>query len=338
MPETAARRRTTGVLAGVSALVLLVSACSSSGASPGDNGSGGSQAPKQLTIGASVLGLEFPAVVALVKGLKEQASDMGVTLKVDDAGGQASKQTNDMRDLITQHVDGIIVNAIDSKSIVSSADAALAANVPLASAFTTLGSAECAYPGSVAHAGFDEQGWATLQGKEAVKLLPAGGDVAIIDGLAGLQSSKIRHDAFVAQLQPDLKVVATQPGDFDRTKARTAMTNILQANPDLKLVYAPDDNMAVGAIQAIQAAGRKAGTDGIMVLSVGGSKDGLTAVQAGTLSATVFSSLETGGRDVMKAMVDRLRGTDTTMGQCLNLPQTLVDSANIAQFAGKGEY
>ncbi|MCE4026258.1 sugar ABC transporter substrate-binding protein [Microbacterium sp. Au-Mic1] len=314
----------------ISAGALFLSGCS---AGPADS----ANSDKPLTIGASVLGTEFPAVVALDKGMQEEARKLGVKLVIADAGGQASKQTNDVSDLVSQGVDGIVINAVDSSAIVASAQAALAAKIPLASAFTTLGTATCAYSGSVGHVGFNEQGWAKLQGQEAVKILPNGGNVAIIDGAAGLQSSKLRHDGFVKELEanPAIKVVASQPGNFDRTTALTAMENILQAHPDLSLVYAPDDNMAVGVIQAIKAAGK---TGKIQVLGIGGSKDGLKAVQAGTMHSTVFSSLEQGGRQVIDAMVANLRGTDKKMEQCINVPQTLVDSSNIDKFMDKGEY
>lgn len=313
------------------ATTLAMSGCSSTASNDKS-----STSDQQLTIGASVLGMQFPAVVALVNGMKAEAKELGVKVVVDDAAGQAAKQANDLNDLVAQKVDGIIVNAADSKAVVTPVDAALKANVPVASAFTTLGTATCAYPGSVAHAGFDEEGWAKIQGDNAVKLLPDGGEVAIIDGSAGLESSKIRHDGFVAQLKanPKIKVVASQPGNFDRPTARTAMENILQAHPNLSLVYAPDDNMAVGAIQAIKASGKT----GIKVLGIGGSKDGLKAVKDGSMQSTVYSSLEEGGKEIMKAMVDSLRAKSKPAETCVKLPQTLVDSSNIDQFIDKGEY
>lgn len=321
--------RSAAVATIVAITALAISGCS---ATPT-----GTPTDKKIVIGASVLGTNFPAVVALDNGMQAEADKLGVTLIINDAGGKADKQTNDVADLISQGVDGIIINALDSSAIVSSADAVLAAKIPLASAFTTLGTSECAYPGSVAHVGFDEAGWAKLQGEQAVKLLPNGGNVAIIDGLAGLQSSKIRHDGFVAALEanPNIHVVASQPGNFDRATAITATENILQAQPDLDLIYAPDDNMAVGSIQAIASAGR---ADKIKVLGIGGSKDGLAAVQAGTLAATVYSSLGDGGRQAIDAIVDAIKGKNTTKEQCIAVPQTLVTSDNIAQFIDKGEY
>ncbi|MED7950056.1 sugar ABC transporter substrate-binding protein [Streptomyces sp. BE303] len=292
---------------------------------------------KPLTIGASVLGTSFPAVAAMDSGMKEKAKELGVELVIVDAGGQASKQTNDVADLLSRGVDGVIINAVDSKTVAASADAVTAAGIPLTSAFTTLGSAQCAYAGSVAHVGFDEAGWAKLQGSSAVTLLPDGGDVAIIDGSPGVQASKIRHDGFVAELKANqgIKVVASQPGNFDRATALTAMENILQANPGLDLVYAPDDNMAVGAIQAIDKAGL---TGKIKVLGLGGSKDGLKAVQDGTMAATVYSSLKEGGALAVETTVKKLRGEANGDEQCITVAQALVDANNVKDYIDKGEY
>jgi ribose transport system substrate-binding protein len=336
----------------ITVAVLALAACSSSKGSSAGNSSSSSNAPapsssssgsgssapaKHYEFGASVIGTAFPAVVSFDNGLKAAASTQNVTLTIADGGAKADKQVNDVRDFVSRGVDALIVNPLDSVSIEAPVKAALAANIPVAE-FGQIGTGtDCAYPGTVGSVGYDENGWAKLQGEETIKLLPNGGNVAIISGLAGLASTKIRDGVYKSTIasHSNIKIVADQPGDFAADKARAAMENILQANPKLDVVYAQDDTMAVAAVQAIKAVGR---LDKIKVLGIGGSKAAMASIKAGEMTATVWSSLEVAGQDIIKMLVDNLNGTNKTLQQCVQLPQVLVDSSNIAEYADKGQF
>ena len=324
---------------------LALAACSSSGNKSGatgnatSGGASGSSAPaKHYEFGASVIGTAFPAVVSFDNGLKAAASSQNVTLTIADGGAKADKQVNDVRDFTSRGVDAMIVNPLDSVSIEAPVKAALAAGIPVAE-FGQIGTdtKACAYPGTVGAVGYDETGWAKADGEETMKLLPDGGNVAIISGLAGLASTKIRDDVYKQTIaaQSNIHVVADQPGDFAADKARAAMENILQANPKLDLVYAQDDTMAVAAVQAIKAAGR---LDKIKVIGIGGSKGAMASIKAGEMTATMWSSLEVAGQDMIKMLVDHLNGSNKQMEQCIKLPQVLVDSSNIDQYVDKGQF
>jgi ribose transport system substrate-binding protein len=276
-------------------------------------------------------------VVSFDNGLKAAAGTQNVSLTIADGGAKADKQVNDVHDFTSRGVDGLIVNPLDSASIEAPVKAALAAHIPVAE-FGQIGTGTaCAYPGTVGSVGYDENGWAKLEGQETMRLLPNGGNVAIISGLAGLASTKIRDGVYkdTIKSQSNIKVVADQPGDFAADKARAAMENILQANPKLDLVYAQDDTMAVAAVAAIKAAGR---LDKIKVIGIGGSIGAMASIKAGEMTATVWSSLEVAGQDIIKMLVDNINGTNTQLGQCIELPQVLVDSSNIADYADKGQF
>lgn len=337
-----AKKSVAVVIAGV----LALAACSSSGNKstttngPSSNAPGTSTSPapsKHYNFGASVIGTAFPAVVSFDNGLKAAAASQNVTLTIADGGAKADKQVNDVRDFTSRGVDGLIINPLDGISIEAPIKAALAAGIPVA-AFGQIGTGtSCAYPGTVGSVGYDEQAWAKKQGEQTMKLLPNGGNVAIISGLAGLGSTKIRDEVYKQTIaaQSNIHVVADQPGDFAADKARAAMENILQANPDLQLVYAADDTMAVAAVQAIKAANR---LDKIKVIGIGGSKAAMASIAAGEMTATVWSSLEVAGQDIIKMLVDNKNGTNTAMEQCIQLPQVLVDSSNIAEYKDKGQF
>jgi ribose transport system substrate-binding protein len=316
------------------AAAVLCAAALAAGCGDDDDSSGGGSAGggsgDAITVGASVLGSQFPAVVAMNEGINEEAEKLGVEVTIADSSGKADKQANDIQDLIARQVDALIVNAVDSNAVLAPVKAARNADIPVIASFTTLGEAECVEEDTQGFVGFDEPGFGKTAGEAAVELLPDGGQVAIIDGLPGLRASKIRHDGFVEALKanPKIEVVASQPGDFDRDKARKAAENILQANPDVDLFFTSDDNMGVGAVQAIEAAGK----DGeVMVIGLGGSKDALESIEAGKMTATVYSSLREGGRRALRMAVAAAKGEPIPV-ECNVLPQTLVDKSNIDEY------
>lgn len=304
-------------------------------ASPSTGGPTASAAPG-WKIGATVLGTQFPAVVAQDEGFAEAVEAAGGELVLTDSQARADKQVSDIDDLLTQGIDGLLVNAVDANAVLPPVQRALDQGVPVVASFTTLGDAECAYPGTVAFVGFDEQGFGRLTGQKVLELLPDGGSVVILEGLAGVRASEIRKDVFVETIaaNPAIEVVASQPGNFDRDTSRTVMSNILQAQPSIDVVYAADDNMAIGAVQAIEAAGR---IDEIDVIGLGGFIEGLKAIEEGRMAATVFSSLHEGGRLAAGRLIAHLDGDDSA-GDCIKIPQVLVDSSNIAEYKDKGEF
>jgi ABC-type sugar transport system substrate-binding protein len=184
--------------------------------------------------------------------------------------------------------------------------------------------------------GFNDRKLGALAGAEALKLLPQGGSVALITGNPGLRSSEDRVAGFKSAIaaNPKIKIVASQPGNFDLATSRTAMENILQAQPTIDLVFASDDGSAIGAIQALQAANRIKDTK---VIGLGGFKIGLKAIQQGTLTATVFSSFKLGGKLALDAIVANIKNGTKPAQACVAVPMTTVTKANVKKFIPLGE-
>jgi ABC-type sugar transport system substrate-binding protein len=131
-----------------------------------------------------------------------------------------------------------------------------------------------------------------LEGKQAGEWLAKTTDgkaiILEIEGSTGSSPANDRKkgfDAVIAQ-HPDMKIVASQSGDFARDKGRQVAEALLQAHPEANVIYAHNDEMAIGAISAIEAAGKKPGKD-ILVVSIDGEKDGLQAIIDGKMGATV---------------------------------------------------
>jgi ribose transport system substrate-binding protein len=124
--------------------------------------------------------------------------------------------------------------------------------------------------------------------------------------------------------------VASQPGNWTREGALTVAENILQAHADLDVIYAHDDNMAIGAVSAVRDAGR---LDRVKVLGIGGSIEGLEAIRKGELYGTVFDSPKAAAYICSKALVAHLEGK--TIPTEVFIPRPVVTKANVDKFKGE---
>lgn len=248
-------------LAALAPVVLLLAACSVT-----TNPGGGGDTPDDgvITVGFSQATQQSPFYVALGDGVKKAAEAAGAELVYVDANGDVTKQNNDIEDLITKKVDVLLVNPVDPQGIAPSLASAKAANIPV---ITVDRSAE----GALAHIGRDNVAMGKLVG-EAVRdaLGDAGGKIIEIQGDAGGTVAMDRSEGFHAAFDgvSSVQIVAGPYAEYIRSNAVTAMQDLLQANPDVKAVYAHNDDMALGALQVLKENGREdvlvAGVDGLM--------------------------------------------------------------------------
>ena len=221
--------------------------------------------------------------------MKAEAEKLGWQLVYTDAAGSAAKQVADVNSMIAQGVDVIFLSPREEKPLIPAVMAAKKAGIPLflidRSVDANLAKAGQDY---VAFIGSDF----VLEGKQAGEWLAkaTNGKATIleIEGSTGSSPANDRKkgfDAVIAQ-HPDMKIVASQSGDFARDKGRQVAEALLQAHPEANVIYAHNDEMAIGAIAAIEAAGKKPGKD-ILIVSIDGEKDGLQAIIDGKMGATV---------------------------------------------------
>jgi len=250
------------LLAAVAPIVMVLAACSVT-TSPGGGGGGGDD-DGEITVGFSQATQQSPFYVALGEGVQQAADDAGVELVYVDANGDITKQNNDIDDLITQQVDVLLINPVDPQGIAPSMAAAEASGIPVV---TVDRSAE----GALAHVGRDNVAMGELVGEAVSTALgDEGGKIIEIQGDAGgtvaMDRSEGFHNAFEGNDAVD--IVAGPYAEYIRANAVTAMQDLLQANSDVKAVYAHNDDMALGALQVLQENGREdvlvAGVDGLM--------------------------------------------------------------------------
>jgi ribose transport system substrate-binding protein len=242
----------------------------------------------KTTIGLSVSTLNNPFFVSLRDGANAAAKKGGADLIVLDAQNRADKQIADIEDLITRKVNVILVNPTDSAAVVGAIQKANAAKIPVITVDRSANGGNVAY-----HISSDNIAGGKMAGEYIVKMLGGKGNVVELVGIPGASAARDRGAGFnsVVKANTGLKVVAAQPADFDRAKGLSVMENILQAQPNIAAVFAHNDEMALGALQAIKTSGRK-----IAVVGFDATDDAVAAVKAGTLAATVAQQPEEIGR------------------------------------------
>ncbi|MEU5885921.1 substrate-binding domain-containing protein [Streptomyces sp. NPDC047461] len=287
--------------------------------------SGSSDAGKSQRIGLSLSTLNNPFFVSIRSGAQAEAKKLGVDLTVTDAQNDASQQANQLENFTSSGLGTIIVNPVDSDAVTPAAKAVNKADIPLVAVDRAVNNAATA-----ALVASDNTTGGKLAAKSLAEKLGGKGKIVILQGQAGTSASRERGAGFAEGLKayPGIEVVAKQPADWDRTKGLDVMTNLLQANPDVSGVFAENDEMALGAIKAL---GSKAGKS-VQVIGFDGTDDGLKAVKAGTLYASVAQQPSELGRIAVQNAVKAAEGEK--VAKSVMVPVKVVTKQNVAGFTG----
>ncbi|GAB2743120.1 substrate-binding domain-containing protein [Streptomyces bullii] len=286
---------------------------------------GGSSAAKTQKIGLSLSTLNNPFFVQIRAGAEAEAKKLGVDLTVTDAQNDASQQANQVQNFTSEGLGSIVVNPVDSDAAGPSVRSANTADIPVVAVDRGVNKADTA-----ALVASDNVAGGRLGAKALAEKLGGQGTIVVLQGQAGTSASRERGAGFAEGLKayPGIKVVAKQPADFDRTKGLDVMTNLLQAHPDIDGVFAENDEMALGAIKAL---GSKAGKS-VQVVGFDGTPDGLKAVRAGTLYASVAQQPKELGRI---AVANALRAAEgKKVEEMVKVPVKVVTRQNVAGFGG----
>jgi ABC-type sugar transport system substrate-binding protein len=233
-----------------------------------------------------------PWRIAQTKSMQDEAAKRGWQLVYTDAAGSAAKQVADVNSMIAQGVDAIFLAPREEKPLIPAVMNAKNAGIPVILLDRNV-DASLAKPGEdyVTFIGSDF----IEEGRRAAEWLvkEMGGNAKIIqlEGTTGSSPANDRAKGFADYIKdhPGMQIVASQSGDFARDKGRQVAETLLQAHPDATAIYAHNDEMAVGAIAAIEAAGKAPGKD-IIIVSIDGTRDALQAIIDGKLGATVECS------------------------------------------------
>jgi ABC-type sugar transport system substrate-binding protein len=338
-------RTTSKVLVTFAAVTAIVAGCSGSSATPAPAAStaattapaassGGGTGASGKTIGATLLSLQYPFLVTLGDSMKAQADAKGVGLDALDPRQKVDTELSQVEDLITKKVDLIIMIPVDVKQSGAAAKKINEANIPLMFLNTKLDDSFAAGGGKVVtYVGSNDVQAGEIQGQYVVDTLgSAGGKIIYLVGQYGGASTNLRKEGFTNILKdhPEITIATELEGHGSRAEGKTIMEDLLQkyAKGEISGVICQNDEMALGALSAIEAAGRRAEFKAIMGLD--GGSEALDSIAQGGLTATVFQDAKAQGVGAIDTAVKVLSGE--TVDPVIDIPFKLVTKDNVASF------
>jgi ribose transport system substrate-binding protein len=284
-------------------IVLGLTACSKQGPdtrAPSDGGFGSHTPGSHTYIGLSISTLNKPFFVKLRDGAQAEAGAQSLRLLTLDAENDAAKEVAGVEDLIQEEVPVILLNPTDSDAVANLVKEATAAGIKVISLDRTVNGAEV-----IAHVASDNVAGGKMAAEFLLKKIGDKGNVVELVGIPGSSAARERGAGFESAIKgdPNVRLVAVQPADFDRAKGLSVMENILQGNRNIQGVFAQNDEMALGAEKAIEEAGLK----NVAIVGFDATPDAVAAVKAGKLAATVQQKPELIGKlgvDAAKRLID----------------------------------
>ncbi|QJB57109.1 ribose ABC transporter substrate-binding protein RbsB [Pseudodesulfovibrio sp. zrk46] len=238
----------------------------------------GVSAQAKDTIALVVSTLNNPFFVTLKDGAVKKANEMGYELIVLDSQNDPAKELANVEDLTVRGVKAILINPTDSDAVSNAIRLINGAGIPVLTLDRGASRGKVA-----AHIASDNVAGGKMAGDFMAEKLGKGAKVIQLEGLAGTSAARDRGAGFAEAVKAnDFKVLASQPADFDRTKGLNVMENLLANHGDVQGVFAQNDEMALGAIRALQAANKK-----VVVVGFDGTDDGVAAVKRGVMAGTI---------------------------------------------------
>ncbi|WP_031164044.1 ABC transporter substrate-binding protein [Streptosporangium roseum] len=276
----------------ISALLLAGAVTMTMAGCGGDGGSGGSADDGKITMGFSQVGAESGWRTANTKSVQGAAAAAGVTLKFSDAQQKQENQIKAIRSYIQQKVDVIAFSPVVESGWDTVLKEAKNASIPVILTDRAVDSTDTSLYKTFLGSDFVEEGrkagkWLTEEFKDSKDPV----NIVELQGTTGSAPANDRKAGFaeVIGADPKFKVIASQTGDFTRAKGKEVMEAFLKANPDIDVLYAHNDDMGLGAIEAIEGAGKVPGKD-IKIITIDAVKDGMQALADGKISYIVECS------------------------------------------------
>jgi ribose transport system substrate-binding protein len=275
----------------------------------------------KITIGVSLAQDDNPFYIAMLKGIRARAQELGWDVATVSANEDKLKQINGVQDLVARGVEGILISPIDAVGVNAAYDAAAAAKIPIVS--VARGSVS---PNQTIHVAMDEKQIGRDIAEWTAKKLGGKGQVAMLLGPSGAPTFKNLADGYteVMAKYPDVKIVFKSDGPLTRERGVKQTEDALVANPDLAAVYTANDDVALGAMQAVLAANRAGKT---IVTGMNGVPPALRAVKDGSMAMTVELNPVEWGRLGVDVLATYLKGDK--IEPRVFIKHNLIDSTNV---------
>ena len=255
---------------------------------------------EDITIGLSVSTLNNPFFVSLKDGIIAAAEENGMKTIVVDAQDDSATQVSGVEDLIQQGVDILLINPTDSAAISTAVEYANSVGIPVITLDRSSDSGDV-----VTLVASDNEAGGQMAAEYITELLGENAIVAELEGTPGASATRERGAGFHSIADEKLQIISKQTGDFDRTQGLNVMENMIQGNGSIQAVFAHNDEMALGALEAISSAGKD-----LIVIGFDGIDDALASIRNGHLTATVAQQPVLMGEMAVQAAVDYIQGKE----------------------------
>ncbi len=280
-------------------------------------------AQQKITIGVSLAQDDNPFYIVMLKGIRARAGELGWDVATVSANEDKVKQINGVQDLVARGVKGILISPIDAVGVNAAYDAAKAANIPIVS--VARGSTS---PNQTIHVAMDEKQIGRDIAEWTAKAIGGEGKVAMLLGPSGAPTFRNLGDGYTEMMAkyPKIQIVFRTDGPLTRERGVKQAEDALVANPDLKAIYCANDDVALGAAQAVIAAGR---SDKTIVTGMNGVPPALHALKDGKIAMTVELNPFLWGRLGVDVLAQYLKG-DKVESRVF-IKHVIVDKTNIDQ-------
>jgi len=287
------------------------------------------------TVGVSMSKFDDNFLTVLRNGMQSYSKTLsGVTLQVEDAQNDVAKQQSQIQNFIASKVDAIIVNPVDTDATAAMSKIAAEAGIPLVYVNREPVNVD-SLPDKQAFVASNEQESGTLETKEVCRLLGGKGKAVILMGELSNQAARMRtkdvHDVVATDNCKGIEILEEQTANWSRTEGSDLMTNWLSSGIEFDAVISNNDEMAIGAIQALKAAGKDLSK--VVIGGVDATQDALAAMQAGDLDVTVFQDAAGQGKGALDAALKLAKGEKVE--KKVYIPFQLVTPDNVKDFVAK---
>jgi len=285
------------------------------------------QAQEKITIGVALAQDDNPFYIAMLRGIRARAQELGWEVATVSSNEDKLKQINGVQDLVAKGVKGILISPIDAVGVNAAYDAAAQAKVPIVS--VARGSTS---PNQTLHVAMDEKQIGRDIAEWTAKRLNGAGNVAMLLGPSGAPTFRNLADGYteVMAKYPNIKIVFKSDGPLTRERGLKNAEDALVANPDLKAIYTANDDVALGAMQAVLAANRAGAT---VVTGMNGVPPALRAVKDGNIAMTVELNPVEWGRLGVDVLATYLKGEKVEPR--VFIKHVIIDNSNVDALLAK---
>ena len=283
----------------------------------------------KIVIGLAVPSLSHPFFIYLTKNVMDEAEKLGIEVITSDAGDVAARQMSIIEDFIIKGVDGVLMSPIGADALVPAVEALNKAKVPVATVDRKVNGGDV-----LVHVGADNVEGGRVAARYLIAKLGGQGNVIELEGTPGASPAIDRKKGFEEELAgSNIKIIASQTAEFQRAKGQSVMENLLQAHGGFQGVYGANDEMILGAIEAMEAHG----IDATKVVTIGydAIPDALEYIKQGKLNATIEQFPGEQARKALRFLVDNIREGRNPPLKEIYIKPVAIDKSNLEQAEDK---